>query len=216
MKTKKVKIMENKLSVSQNILSDYALVKKIKKGDEKSFNELFKKYKDKLNFFILNLTKGNTELSKDICMEVLQKVFVKLNQNKFDMEKGAFSTWMYNMARNHYIDYLRCNKTKVLSFEDIGVENEESDNFAFQIKSHHHGPEEILIKEQTKNAVQKAIAESDLKDSMREMIKLRFMEEFSYEEIAEKMKLPLGTIKAKLFRAKAILKVYMRGNKLFS
>lgn len=181
-----------------NAEKDLALVKAYKSGDESAFAKIFNRYSESIKYRMFKGI-GDMDIAEDLMMEVFTKVVEKIKS--FDTNSGAFSTWLYRIATNHFVDYLRKNANySVNSIEEMIVATEEGD-FEFQISSDIENPEELLEREQRVDFAHELIA-SISNDMTREMVKLRFLEELSYEEIAERTGSPLGTVKGTLFRAR--------------
>lgn len=181
-----------------NSEKDLALVEAYRGGDESAFNKLFSRYSESIKY---RMFKGVNDMTvaEDLMMEVFAKVVTKIKS--FDTKSGAFSTWLYRIASNHFVDFLRKNANySVSNIEDLFVDTEEGE-FEFQIVSDSKSPEELLEREQRAEFAHELIA-SIGNDMTREMVKLRFLDECSYEEISKITGSPLGTVKARLFRAR--------------
>ena len=207
MKTKKSK----ESVMVENIAEDHNLVSLIKGGDQMAFTKLYNKYKGSVQFYVMKLTKQDVELTKDLCSEIFAKVFEKIAL--FKQESGAVSTWIFKIAKNQYIDYLRTNKHEVISLETLTPNGEEDSDLAFQVKCTEPTPYAELVKNESAKIIRDSI--DSLKNAeLRTVMKLRYLDELSYEEITEKMNIPEGTVKSLIHRAKAKLKEHMLGNKL--
>ncbi len=114
----------------------------------------------------------------------------------------AFSTWLFKIAINNCIDHIRKKRLHLLSIDDPIEPNSEHD-FSSNIRSGALNPEEHYIRQQRVSLMPSVLTK--LSDKYRLMIELRFFEELSYDEIALELNIPLGTVKAQLFRAKEIL-----------
>ena len=142
---------------------------------------------------------NNRDDAEDLTMEAFGKAFRNLSQYTPDF---AFSTWLFRIATNNCIDFIR--KKKKLTFSiDKGFENDEGEEVAMNIKADELDPEEKLIKDQ-KIAIMRDLVEK-LPPRYKELVELRYFKEYSYEEIAAQLKLPLGTVKAQLWRAREFL-----------
>ena len=186
---------------------DLILVKKaLETGDPEAYNKLMKLYRDPI-YFMLYEKINNQEVAKDLTIEALGKAFQKLHLYTPDF---AFSTWLYTVARNHCIDYLRKNKLPTVSLERMMV-----DDFgkrrSFDIVSKDLDPSETLEKKQRVAILRRIIQR--LKPKYRELVKLRYFKELSYEEISETLDIPLGTVKAQLHRSREQLFKILSGIK---
>ncbi|HNW97000.1 MAG TPA: sigma-70 family RNA polymerase sigma factor [Bacteroidales bacterium] len=185
--------------LTDKAMRDYKLVQMaVNKGDQKAYAELMNNYKDTIYFMLLKMT-NNSDDADDLTIEAFGKAFNKLHQYTPDY---AFSTWLFKIASNNCIDFIRKKKKIALSI-DKPYESQEGAEMAQNIPAGVLDPEENFIKKQ-KIKVMREIVEK-LKPRYRSLIEMRYFQELSYEEIAEKMELPLGTVKAQLFRAREFL-----------
>ncbi len=167
------------------------------KGNQQAFAELMKLYKDTIFYMLLKMT-GNPNDAEDLCIETFGKAFTSIHQYN---EKYAFSTWLFKIATNHCIDFMRKQKKNVLSKEANEDLNEPEDKFIFVAEM--MNPEENYIRGQKLEMVRQVV--ETLKPQYRRLIAMRYFDERSYEEIAEELDLPMGTVKAQLFRAREFL-----------
>ncbi|MBN2666027.1 MAG: sigma-70 family RNA polymerase sigma factor [Bacteroidales bacterium] len=188
--------MEISNCISEKAHDDLLLVEQAKLGNEKAFSSLLNRYRDSIYFMLLKMV-NNTSDAEDLTIEAFGKAFRFIDS--FTPEY-AFSTWLFRIATNNCIDFIR---KKQLSPSPIDQIQEDIDNMTVNIQSDLPDPEERLINDQ-KIAVLREIV-GQLKPRYRRLIELRYFKEYSYEEIASEMKLPIGTVKAQLFRAKSLL-----------
>ena len=182
--------------ISVKAQDDLILVEQAKMGDEKAFSSLLNRYRDSIYFMLLKMV-NNTSDAEDLTIEAFGKAFKFIDSFTPDY---AFSTWLFRIATNNCIDFIR---KKQLSPPPIDQAQEDVDNMTVNIQSDLPDPEERLINAQ-ETAVLREIV-SQLKPRYRKLIELRYFKEYSYEEIAAEMNLPIGTVKARLFRAKSLL-----------
>jgi RNA polymerase sigma-70 factor (ECF subfamily) len=175
-------------------------------GDPKAYNELMKLYRDPL-YYMLYEKVGDEELAKDLTIEALGKAFKKLHMYTPDY---VFSTWLFTVARNNCIDYLRKHKLPTISIDKMMIDEDGKRN-TFDLKSNDPDPEKIMIKKQ-RIAILRHIVDQ-LKPKYRDLVKLRYFKELSYEEIATTLDVPLGTVKAQLHRSRAQLFKIMSGSR---
>jgi RNA polymerase sigma factor (sigma-70 family) len=190
--------MEVKNNLTEKAQKDFALVKEaVEQGSQRAFSELMKRYKDTIYFMLLKMT-GNPEDAEDLTLEAFGKAFKNLSQYSPDY---AFSTWLFKIASNNCIDHIRKKKKNVLSYDA----NEEIDDSGtvMELTDGLSDPEESLIRSQKVKLMRELV--ETLKPRYRVLIELRYFEELSYEEICETLDLPLGTVKAQLFRAREFL-----------
>lgn len=177
---------------------DYALILKAKNGDQRAYEQLMNLYSKSIFFEILKLVK-NEEKANDLMMEAMAKAFEQLAQYE---PKFAFSTWLKRVSVNHTIDSLRKRKLETVSMD--GMVDSYGEVLDSNLTSTLRGPEEEIEREQRLQAVRKYV--SELKGMYKELITLRYFKELSYSEIATETSLPEGTVKARLHRAKGMLK----------
>ncbi len=179
---------------------DYKLIQSaLESGDQKAYAELLNRYRESVYFTMLKMC-NNKDDAEDLTIEAFGRAFKRLEQYT---PTYAFSTWLFKIATNNAIDFLRNKKkTNALSL-DTKIENDEGQEFSKNIKASAPDPEESIIKKQ--KFEQLNIVVEKLKPRYKELVKMRYYEELSYEEIAEKLDLPVGTVKAQLFRARDFL-----------
>ena len=186
---------------------DLILVRRaLETGDPEAYNKLMKLYRDPI-YFMLYEKINNQEVAKDLTIEALGKAFQKLHLYTPDF---AFSTWLYTVARNHCIDYLRKNKLPTVSIEKMIVDDNGKRN-SFDLVSKELDPSEKLEKKQRVAILRRVIQR--LKPKYRDLVKLRYFKELSYEEISEIQNIPLGTVKAQLHRSREQLFKILSGIK---
>lgn len=178
---------------------DYLLIRSaIDNQDRNAYAELMSNYRDSIYFMLLKMT-NNKDDAEDLTIEAFGKAFKKLEQYTPDY---AFSTWLFKIASNNCIDFIRKKKQRVYSL-DKEYNDEVGTEMAARIPSDTLDPEEEMIKAQ-KIIILRGLVDK-LKPHYRILIELRYFKEYSYDEIAEELNLPLGTVKAKLFRARDLL-----------
>lgn len=194
------------LKLSERALQDYELVQKALQGDEKAFARLLSRYKDTIYFMLLKMLNNRSD-AEDLTIEAFGKAFKNLHQYS---PTYAFSTWLFKIASNNCIDFLRKRKGITISIESDDEHSEMSE--VARIKSKDLNPEEKLIRKQKAILLQKVVRR--LKPHYQELVELRYFREMSYEEIAEELNLPLGTVKAQLFRARQMLFKLIEGTEM--
>jgi RNA polymerase sigma-70 factor (ECF subfamily) len=190
--------MEVNPNLSEKAQIDFKLVQLAVQGDQKAYAELLSRYKDSIYFMLLKMV-NNRDDAEDLTIEAFGKAFKNLHQYTPDF---AFSTWLFKIATNNCIDFIR-RKRKFTFSIDKGMENDSGQEMQFELKSPMPDPEEKMIKKQ-KAALMRDVVEK-LKPRYKRLVELRYFHERSYEEIAEELNLPLGTVKAQLFRAREFL-----------
>ena len=191
---------------SDNAKRDYALVSRAQKGDEQAFAELLSVYKDSIYFMVLKMVKSKTD-AEDLTIEAFGKAFHNIEQY---MPEYAFSTWLFRIASNNCIDFIRRKKARNIETVSTSASDEEntlgdvfSKEATMALKYDAPDPEESIILKQKHAMLHDVVA--NLKPRYRTLIEMRYFKELSYEEIAEKLDLPLGTVKAQLFRSRELL-----------
>ena len=194
--------MEKDISPNSNLSAkgarDWKLIQlALKKGDQKAYADLMGRYKDTIFFMLLKMVKDKDD-ADDLTIEAFGKAFRNLGQYTPDF---AFSTWLFKIATNNCIDFIRRKKDAVSL--DRTYENADGDEMSFEPKSDTLNPEEKAIKKQKIQMMQSVVEK--LQPRYRMLVELRYFQEKSYEEIAAELDLPIGTVKAQLFRARELL-----------
>jgi RNA polymerase sigma-70 factor (ECF subfamily) len=192
--------------ISKSAATDLELVKAIKNENkavsEKAFNELYKKYHDSMLFHFKGLVKDE-EVAQELVMEAFMKVNVNLE--KFNHETAVFSTWLFKLTQNLFIDRMRKKKEDVMYLSDMATYDEESRAIEYEIASTDSTPENKMLVSERNRKINEIINSMENKE-LSKVIKMRFFEGMSYEEISMETGKPLGTVKAFIFRAKIILR----------
>ncbi len=192
--------MEVNPSLSEKAKFDLVLVDQAIAGDQKSYAELLDRYRDAIYFMLLKMVNNKSD-AEDLTIEAFGKAFKSIHQYT---PNYAFSTWLFKIATNNCIDFIRKKKANLISI-DHTTEDQEGPvtSPTAHLQSSNLDPEEQLIKDQNVKLIQAVVG--TLKPRYRKLIELRYFKEYSYEEIAEDLKLPIGTVKAQLFRARELL-----------
>lgn len=179
---------------------DYKLVlAALHHGDQKAYAELLTRYRDGVFFTMLKMC-NNKDDADDLTIEAFGRAFKKLEQYSPDF---AFSTWLFKIATNNAIDFIRRKKqTYAISLDHKSEFSDYSDN-TIHVKATAPDPEELFIKKQKTEEIRLLV--DNLKPRYKNMIEMFYFQELSHEEISERLKMPLGTIKAQLFRARDLL-----------
>ncbi|MFL5764325.1 MAG: RNA polymerase sigma factor [Bacteroidia bacterium] len=186
-------------NLSVKAVHDYHLIRAaLDNGDQKAYAELMGRYRDSVYFMLLKMV-NNKDDADDLTIEAFGKAFKRLSQYT---PNYAFSTWLFKIASNNCIDFIRRKKMTTFSI-DKTFENDEGGEMNMDIKAEGLNPEENMVKKQKVKHMREVVEK--LKPRYRVLVEMRYFEELSYEEIAEKLELPLGTVKAQLFRAREFL-----------
>jgi RNA polymerase sigma factor (sigma-70 family) len=177
---------------------DLELVQSALGGDQSAYAKLMNRYKDSIYFLLLKMVHHEDD-ANDLTIEAFGKAFSNLSKYTPDF---AFSTWLYKIALNNCIDFIRRKRIETLSIFEL-AENDRGESYQIDVQSSAPDPEERYIRNQRNKLLREVI--DKINPKYRLLIELRFYDELSYEEIAQKTNLPLGTVKAQLFRAKNLL-----------
>jgi RNA polymerase sigma-70 factor (ECF subfamily) len=181
---------------------DSAIIADALAGDDRAYQKLMNKYHDAIFNFIYRMVRDREQV-EDLTQEAFIKAFSSL---KTFNEEFAFSTWLYKIATNNSIDYIRKKRLQMFSI-DKPIESKDSD-FTFELPDDSYEPDREMISDQRAAMLHKAI--EVLPEKYRTVIRLRHVEEKSYEEIARQLRLPIGTVKAHIFRARELLYKQLR------
>jgi RNA polymerase sigma factor (sigma-70 family) len=176
---------------------DRRLIQQALRGNEKAYESLLSKYRNLVYTIMLKMVR-NPQEAEDLTQEAFMKAFNSLASFN---DEFAFSTWLMKIATNNCIDFLRKRKLRTFSInEPIQYKD---DKIEFELPDFEPSPEKTLLMEERKKMLEDAI--NELPERYRYVIVLRHKEDKSYEEISEILNLPLGTVKAQIFRAREIL-----------
>lgn len=181
---------------------DSLILQRALDGDEGAFAVLIRRYEPKLQVYVAQIV-GTAEEARDLVQESFIRVWSNLHQ--YD-PRFRFSTWLFRIAHNLAIDHLRRRRQPMMSLE-LG-EDDEGDEIRLDPADSRRGPLGDLENRELAGALGREIA--GLPQSYRELITLRHFIGLSYNEIAELKRLPLGTVKNKLFRAHSVLREALR------
>jgi len=190
--------MEVNPNLSQKAVEDLDLVKRAIQNDQKAYAELMTRYKDAIYFMLLKMV-NNKEDANDLTVEAFGKAFENIEKYRADF---AFSTWLFKIATNNCIDFIRKKRLKIFSIDQT-IEGEEGSENRYDIASEGLDPEEKLIKKQKTDLMRNIVDKLPVR--YRQLVIMRYFDEKSYEEISVELDLPLGTVKAQLFRARDLL-----------
>ena len=187
--------------LSSKAIHDYKLIRKaLDEADQKAYAELMSRYHDSVYFMLLKMVK-NKEDADDLTIEAFGKAFKRLRQYSTSY---AFSTWLFKIASNNAIDFMRRKRNEGMSFSiDQTYENEEGGESKMNIRDELPDPEENIIKKQKIKLLRDVVEK--MKPKFKTLVEMRYFEELSYEEISVRTGLPVGTVKAQLFRAREFL-----------
>lgn len=183
--------------------SDEQLIRDALAGDQRAYKELLARHRQSIYHVIFKIVRSNEEAA-DLVQETFMKAFGSLGSYRFEYR---FSTWLYKIAANNAIDHLRKKRIEALSL-DRPVQTKDGE-VALEIPDWSQNPEEDLYRKRRAVTIGDAI--DSLPAKYREVIVLRHQQDRSYEEIAEQLRIPVGTVKARIFRARELLKKKLKG-----
>jgi RNA polymerase sigma factor (sigma-70 family) len=193
-----MEIIEGK-EFSDKAKKDFLLVERaIHQNDQKAYAELMKRYRKSVFHLVLKMV-HNSDEAEDLTIEAFAKAFKGLQ--KFNPEY-TFSTWLFRIATNNCIDYIRKKRVQTTSI-DNPMKDSDGDEMSFDIKDNALNPEDANIRQQKIELMRTIV--TMLPSKYQVLIRMRYFQELSYEEIAQNMDFPLGTVKAQLHRAKELL-----------
>ena len=184
---------------SSKALEDFRLIDMAVGGDDKAYAKLLQRYKRPVYHVILKMVR-NVDDAEDLMMESFSKAFRSLHRFKKDF---TFSTWLFRIATNNTIDFIRKKKLNTLSIENTFTDD---DGGSVSIDIQDKGnldPQEEAIRLQKEELMQVFV--NMLPPKYQKLVRLRYFHELSYEEIAAELEAPLGTVKAQLHRARELL-----------
>ncbi len=174
--------------------SDASLVKRVQQGDRKAFDLLVLRYQHKIIKLIMRYVRDPAD-ALDVAQDAFLKAYRALPRFRGD---SAFYTWMYRIAINTAKNHLVAQKRRPVDF-DLDLQDSEPFDVQHLLKDI-DTPEGLALSDEIRQTVQDAIAE--LPPDLRTAIVLREMEGMSYEEIAQTMECPVGTVRSRIFRAR--------------
>jgi len=185
---------------------DYGLVREaVDCGNQRAYAALLENYRDSLYTLMFRMVNNHYD-AEDLTIEAFGKAFRNLPQYTTDY---AFSTWLFKIASNNCVDFLRKKKLNLFEIDKGTRTQDGNENVVFELNDKEPNPEERLFDKEKASEVRKLV--STLKPRYRRLVELRYFEEMSYEDIAKELDLPMGTVKAMLFRAKYMLQAIMKG-----
>jgi RNA polymerase sigma factor (sigma-70 family) len=184
---------------SSKALEDFRLIDMAVGGDDKAYAKLLQRYKRPVYHVILKMVR-NVDDAEDLMMESFSKAFRSLHRFKKDF---TFSTWLFRIATNNTIDFIRKKKLNTFSIENTFTDdNGASVSIDIEDKAN-LDPQEEAIRTQKEEIMQVFVGMLPAK--YQKLVRLRYFHELSYEEIAVELEAPLGTVKAQLHRARELL-----------
>ncbi|UOG75198.1 sigma-70 family RNA polymerase sigma factor [Hymenobacter tibetensis] len=192
--------------LSQRALRDIALIEAALAGNSRGYEELLGSYRKSVTYLVLKMV-GNSDDAEDLTQEIFTKAFRKLAHYRPDF---AFSTWLFRIATNHTIDFIRRGKLQTQSLH-TALTDESSKRFSLDVRDPNLNPQEVYIQQQRMQIIKQGV--QSLPPKYAKPLSLRYFQELTYEEMATELKLPIGTVKAQLFRGRQMLRAVFKNSR---
>ena len=188
--------MEVETGLSDKARHDLKVIDRALHGESKAYAELLTRYRDFVYYVLLRMV-NNPSDAEDLTIEAFGKAFHNLSKY---VPSHAFSTWLFRIATNNCIDFMRKKSQSPRPFDQ---DEGEEDEMEATVASDTRAPDEVMMDRETAASLNRIV--KSLKPRYRRLIELRYFEDYSYEDIATELSLPIGTVKARLFRAKVLI-----------
>ncbi len=200
---------ENNFDKFASNSEDILVVEAVLSGQRQLYAKIQKKYNRMVTSVIRRVVRNELDIQ-----DLVQETYIKAYQALASYDKKySFSSWLMKIATNHAIDFLRKRKLETVSIMNQSNDSDE-DDYIIQIPDTNLLPDQSLTQKELSETINKII--SSLPENFRQIIILRFQQELDYNEIAEQLKIPLGTVKATLFRAKKMISALLIKHKIHS
>lgn len=197
--------MEVNKNFSEKALEDFRLIDRATlENDEQAYAELMKRYKKPVYHMILKMVR-NVDDAEDLTIEAFAKAFRNLKRFKKDY---TFSTWLFRIATNNSIDFIRKKRLETMSLNS-SYTDDDGEAVNIDVQDENLNPQEETIKAQKIELIRVFV--NKLPPKYQRLVRLRYFQEYSYEEIAKELEAPLGTIKAQLHRARELMYDLVKG-----
>lgn len=183
---------------SSKALEDFQLIDRAVQGDDNAYAKLLQRYKRPVYHMVLKMVR-NIDDADDLTIEAFAKAFRGLHRFKKDY---TFSTWLFRIATNNTIDYIRKKRLNTLSIENTYTDDD-GQSVSIDVEDGNNNPQEETIRAQKAELLLQFV--DKLPGKYQKLVRLRYYDELSYEEIAERIDAPLGTVKAQLHRARELM-----------
>ena len=185
---------------------DLALIQAALSGQSKAYGTLLALYQKSVFHVVLRIVRDADD-AEDLTQEAFAKAFRSLARYT---PQFAFSTWVFRIATNHSIDFLRRKRIKTRSIH-AGLHDERGDGFTLDVPDQDPNPQEAYINQQRSELLQHLVTK--LPPRYARVVRMRYFDELTYEEVATQLQLPLGTVKAQMFRARELLLDFIKNSK---
>lgn len=197
--------MEVDKQFSDKALQDFKLIDRATiQNDQSAYADLMKRYRKPVYHMILKMVR-NVDDAEDLTIEAFAKAFKNLSRFKKDY---TFSTWLFRIATNNSIDFIRKKKLDTFSIHS-SFKDDNGDSVSIDVQDNNLDPQEETIKVQKIQIMRNFV--DQLPPKYQRLVKLRYFDELSYEEIATELDAPLGTVKAQLHRARELMYDLVKG-----
>ena len=184
---------------SEKALKDFDLIDEAtRRNNESAYAELMDRYKKPVYHMILRMVR-NVDDAEDLTIEAFAKAFRNLHKFKKDF---TFSTWLFRIATNNSIDFIRKKRLETFSL-NTSYKDDNGESVNIDIEDKNPDPQEETIKSQKRELIQMFVTKLPAK--YQRLVRLRYFQELSYDEIAQELDAPLGTVKAQLHRARELM-----------
>ncbi len=191
--------MEVGKQFSEKALQDFRLIDSaVTDQNQQAYADLMQRYKKPVYHMILKMIR-NVDDAEDLTIEAFAKAFKNLHKFKKDF---TFSTWLFRIATNNTIDFIRKKRLDTMSL-DTSFKDDNGDSVTIDVADKNLNPQEEAIKSQKIELVRMFVTKLPAK--YQRLVKLRYFDELSYDEIAKELGAPLGTVKAQLHRARELM-----------
>ena len=185
-------------NLSPKASEDYILVQAAIAGDQRAYGTLLDRYRSSVYNHLLKMVR-NPDDAEDLTIEAFAKAFKNLHKFKKDF---TFSTWLFRIATNNTIDFIRKKRLDTMSLH-TSYKDDNGDSVTIDVQDRNLNPQEEAIKGQKIELVRLFVTKLPAK--YQRLVKLRYFDELSYDEIAKELDAPLGTVKAQLHRARELM-----------
>lgn len=194
-------------TATERMQRDYQLVCDARdRGNNRAYADLMNTYREPLYLLLLRMT-HNTTMASDLTVDTFSKAFCQLHRYA---PTGSFSSWLFSIGVNTYIDYLRRRRLDTVSLNSM-QRNGDGEFIEYQIPSNQPNPEESMMRNERNNALREVV--QALKQPYRQIVEMRYYDELSYEQISEQLDIPIGTVKIRLLRAKNLMQAIVNTKK---
>jgi len=191
--------MELNKQFSDKALKDFKLIDQaVEEGDQQAYAMLMQRYKKPVYHMVLKMVR-NVDDAEDLTIEAFAKAFKNLHRFKKDY---TFSTWLFRIATNNAIDFIRKKRLNTMSL-NTSFTDDNGEAVSIDVKDGNLNPQEEAIKAQKIELIQMFVTKLPAK--YQRLVRLRYFQELSYDEIAKELEAPLGTVKAQLHRARELM-----------